>query len=489
MSQILSILTGTRTFFFTILCLACHSGAFGATSFVGGAGASLNSASNWSSGLPTLSNPGLLAGNASSTYTKQGDLNGKALDISGNSQLTGTKKTILTNGDITVRDSGRWEMSKDVTVGQNSGAAGSTVRVQGDGEFDVVGGKLTIGRAQKGTFIQDGGQLHVSKDILLGAQAGGAGSTYQLNDGVLTADGKVTVARGTSLNVDGGTANIAKAIAITSAGSSYTQSGGEVNAADKLTFNNRTTGTVSGGQLNVSSNLAVKQNAVLTVSGGSVSVSGDTAIENKGKITQTGGSVLLNGDLDIKGTGVYDIQGGELRVSGAITVSSANGLLWGGGSTLGVAPGDSTIQYNGNLNAGPGSRLDLNNPGEMLLVLNNLNLNGLIVDGYDMGLPAYSGSVQSGQLLLIQAALINGTESDIAFTNFVGLEGMTQINPGDAFNAATDSVYWFNVTGTQVTLDWSLGLTAPIPEPSTALMLLLGTVGVFCRRRRKNDCF
>jgi hypothetical protein len=460
-----------------------QSASFGATSFVGTAGAAVNLGANWDNGLPTLANPGLLAGSDSAQYANENDLNTRALDVSGTSNLVGTARTRITNGDITIRDSAHWESDDDVTIGRNAGGGGtSVVRVQDNASFEVVDGDLVVGRNQKGDFIQSGGTVDVSRKLLIGEAADATGSSYQLNGGTLTVADEVNVENGTNFVIGGGTANLADKVTVKDSGSSYTQSGGVVNAAGEFKLDKNTAGTITGGELNVTNRLTLLDNATFNVSGGLVTATGDTEID-KATVLQTGGLVRLDGNLDITGDGVYNLDGGELQVAGTISVSSANGFLWGTGGTLGVHPSASTIQFDSDLNLSPGSVVDLDSPAEQLLILNDLTINGVIVDGYDVGLPAYSGVVQSGQLLLIEAALINGTEADITFTNFTGLNGMTRINAGDSFDPNTDSVYWFSVTGTQVTLDWSMAQFAAVPEPSTAFLLISGAL-LLGRRRR-----
>ena len=157
-----------------------------------------------------------------------------------------------------------------------------------------------------------------------------------------------------ALNVDGGVANLSDKVTLKDDGSSYSQSGGVVNAAGEMKFEKDTIGTISGGQLNVNDNLVIEDDVSLTISGGGLYVAGDTGIDN-GTITQTGGAVVLNGDLDITGSGVYDLTAGSLQVNGAINVSNANGFLWGAGGTLGAHPSDSTIEFDGNLDFGAGT--------------------------------------------------------------------------------------------------------------------------------------
>ncbi len=451
------------------------------TNFIGASGGSVTSPGNWDNGVPTLANVGGLLGSSVAAYNDDEDLNGMAFDISGNASLTGgDAKT--ENVQITIRDTGNWSATGDIVVGEQGSSTGSQVLIRDSGSLQSSR-DLDVGNEQVGLVDLTGGSVNVGRDFSIGTDGAGSGSSYGQSAGNLTVNRHASVANASSLKIDGGTANITGRLDLEDAGSTFAQSGGTTTIGGATRLRRDTAADISGGEVNFGGQLRVDRDASVNVSSGTVNAANDIRLaQNGATMTQTGGIVTVDGNLDLDGGSnkTYALAGGALAVEGTIIVTGSNNFEWRDGGTLTTHPNFSVVNFDGDLTADTGARFRVNSGTDQLNVFADLTINDLTIDGYGATLPAYNGTVQTGQSTLLTAANINGTAADIAFS---GMSGLTLINAGDPFDPNTDSVYWLTVTNNFVAVNWSLA-GAAVPEPDSLALLVVGLT-ILTRRRRR----
>lgn len=277
--------------------------------------------------------------------------------------------------------------SRDLTVGNNSGASGAVAL---SGGVLTVTDALNIGNVagSTGTLSATAGQLN----------AGGAGGTEHLFVGVaglgtmaISGVATVTVSNGRDL-VIGDAAN-------NGANNAVTLSGGVLTVGDSIEIGDA---SAARGTLTVSGGLGTATNVNIGNAGGST-----------GTVTVSSGRLTAVGDLVVgrTGLGALTISGGAVT-AGVVTVGDFTG---GSGSTLTVAggrldttgTGDLDVDYAATLNVSSGTvGVDMINFATNGISTLNLS-GGLITLGNDFNVGAGFGATgivnQSGGAVQIAA--------------------------------------------------------------------------------------
>ena len=303
--------------------------------------------------------------------------------------------------------------------GVNWGLAGS-----GSGVLNVTGGTLSTGYLGLGA----------------GNNGGTETGTLNISGGTVTADQDMlvgwSVTPGSSINVSGGTFNMAGAAAAFNVGH---------GAAASL--------NVSGtGDVNLDRSLTVKNASTVGISGGTFDIG------NSGSLIVTNGSVTVNGGALTSGSG-QDFIGSGSGTSGVLNISS--GSFNKSGNVLFVGWGDSTGTVNqsgGNVTLGTGETLWLGNGGVGTGTYNlsggNFTSNGLVrfgVFGSGTGIFNQSGGTAELTSVTEWGALGNynlqgGTLKALADLGFSGAISGLHLNiTGSAGNATVDT-NGFNIT-------------------------------------------
>ena len=416
----------------------------------------IGEADNWDSGLPTLTDVGCVGGSFSTTYDRNGaaDLNARQIIFEGTASLNGGGAQ-LTDSIIILTEDSAWTADGTTRLGRNAGTeANMSVLIQDDATWTIgSGGNLQVGRNQVAIVNQSGGTVNVGNNVVVGSADGGSGSSYTISGGLLDVERDIQVKRSSTLTISETdpinaptTVDIVRNLDLEGTGSQITISGGEV------------------------------------IVGQNISVSSDNI-----NITQTGGTVKVTNNIQLNnGSGrEYRLQGGRLEVASRIIVGSNNVFVWESGGVLAVATGETFIDYRGDLTAGSGAELDLANNTQYLDVGGELIVNGLTINGYDLMLALQQepegGNRVEGSYLLIETNTFDTADIDNItpiFTDSIGeLIDRTQvgsINP-------TDTVFWIDNDGNDIRLYYSI---APVPEPSTALIAMMGA-GLLAMRRRR----
>jgi hypothetical protein len=297
-------------------------GGHGVLELAGGtlvaAGLTVNGALNWTGGT--------MSGGATTTIAAEANLT-----ISGGALVKSfSGRTISNAGTVTwTSDAADIQSSGGSNVFNNTG----TFNAQNNSHMSVAGGTLTFNNQAGGTLNRSGagtttqfavpfnnaGTVDVTSGTLSLAGGGSSGGTF-------------SVPLGTTLDLAGGTHNLATGSSVNGAGDASV-SGGTVNFAGSYTVTGNT--NISGGSANF--------NVPTSITGGSLS--GGT-LGGSATATVTGSLDWIAGTMS--GTGTTAIApGATLTVSGGGVVTSTRALNNAGtvnvtGGTLSLAGGDSS---------------------------------------------------------------------------------------------------------------------------------------------------
>lgn len=297
--------------------------------------------------------------------------------------------------------------------------------------------------------------------------------TVNANSGTLNLNGGVTQHSGATLNggtwnvTGGSTLNINTGSNITTlgTGASVTLSGAG-SAFTKITtaLNN------NQGSFTLANNRDLTTAGAFTNSGTMTVQDSTTVMTVNGSYTQTAGSTILSNGGTIMLSTNLNLNGGELKGSGTIT-----GNVITGGTTT-IAPGESpgTLTINGNLTLGSGNTLAMEIGGlTQGSLYDYLDVNGVttLAGILDVNLDSiFGGTLTGGETftLLTSNSTLTGSFSNVANGSRLNvLGGSFQVNYG----------------GNDVVLGDYLS-SSPVPEPSRALLIILGLGGVMLRRKR-----
>ncbi len=444
----------------------------------------LNMAVNTSAGGTVLADLNITGGNVT-LGTGSGTAVNMANAVSGR---TATSNMVITGGTV--------EVTGNIVRTGGAGTENATVTVNG-GTLDLNGNSIGGGSAVI-TLAAHSGTLRNLGEL------NGGGTLTKTTAGVLVLEGPNTYTGKTI--IDAGKLSI----------SDETNLGANPGAptADQLTLN--------GGTLLTTANLTLDD------SNRGITVSAASSIETNAGTTATISSTILgsanltkegDGTLNFTSaqagyTGSVTINGGTLLAtnttgsatgSGPVTVS-ATGTLGGTGSI--IAGSNNNITINGTLDAGmpaasSGTALALTVGGTGSLALNgatqfqlftNINtgtLNGnTAADQLVVNAPDWSNLIFGGSSTLTITTGLTATSfvagDSWKIFDWLGVAaGSTPVQGTNGFNAISAPTL-------DVNLDWdysALFTTGTIsiivvPEPSRALLLLLGLLGLMMRRRR-----
>ncbi len=284
------------------------------TVFTGAVDGDIGNPANWDAGLPR--NDGLLDGVVPDGFPGLvGSPQNKNINFGGGSSYSSNGfGAVLATGYHTVFDgSGSSTFTNNgLFLGWDGGAAGrSTFAWNSTGVLETT--RLFVGRFAEGDFVQSAGTVNQtntgSLDFVIGELAGSEGSSYTMTGGTINAAGEIEVRRGT-----------------------FQQSGGQVNAAHfngiewggdgELTF----IWTLAGGTLrtqalnNFNAGDAIDfpdgSSGVLQVLNSNVDTAAMAALVAAGRITRAGATAAA-GAFDISVVNIDGVDYTQLRVGAA----------------------------------------------------------------------------------------------------------------------------------------------------------------------------
>jgi autotransporter-associated beta strand protein len=394
-------------------------------------------------------------------------------------------------------------------------------RFGGTGVYDMTGGTLSKvgdnnfiigdagnGQASNGTLNLSGNaNVSINNELWVGQAAAGTGTLAMSGNSSLSTGNWLAVGRegatGT-VNISGGTltkggANNSHFIVGSLGGrGTVNQSGGTVN-------------TVGSGEIRLGEGAST---ALWDLSGGTITTDGlqvawagganEFRIRNSGSIAtafltvgasgtgvvnQSGGTVAITGNLDVQGggTGTYNLTGGSLSVNG--NIDGTNGTFtFTGGKITRSSPG--IITFNGNLTTGTGlAVLDLDNDKTFDINGAFNKVAGITLELTGLSIPAWDGTgIDVGSFPLGAVDSIVGifdpatdTITGLTINNPFGATFVSEaVGEGSLFDPNSQSVYWIQESGGNVTLQYSV-----VPEPGSASLLAIAGLALGLRRRRK----
>ncbi|MBE7496315.1 MAG: PEP-CTERM sorting domain-containing protein [Verrucomicrobiaceae bacterium] len=423
----------------------------------------------WSSGTMTSTGTtNILASIAIDTAGTKFINSGRTVNIGDSVGAAGSVTASWSGGAITnlgpmnVRSDAAFTTSFDGAM-QGGGSPGGALNIHAGGSFTKNGGTGTTSIGTDGNWFSfnNSGTVNVSSGTL--ALGGGAGTVAQHSGTTLTG-GTWNVTNGASINITNGsnitTNGAASTVMLDGAGSSFNRLTDALNNNQgSFTIKNDRDLTTAGAYTNSGTTRVEDSTTVMTIgSGGSAAY------------TQTGGvTALVNGAfID---PSVFNLNGGTLQGTGTI---ESNVLAGPGSNTIapGLSPGALTI--NGDLTLSSGSTLAME--------LGGLT-QGTLYDYLDVnGVLTLAG--------MLDLDFINDFQNSLANNEILTLATANSAIMGSFSNVASGS---YLTTNYPIALQVWYGAGSPfgaenlvvvIPEPSRALLMMLGGLALLQRRRQ-----
>jgi fibronectin-binding autotransporter adhesin len=449
--------------------------AYSGTAFAGPTGSiatgDWNTAGTWNSGVPT-------------NGTAAGIIDGRTVTFQTGDSWSG----------------GGW--AAGLLIGATGGPEGWWgVGTGGTGTLNVTGGTLStgylaIGFEATGTMNVSGGNVTADQDLLLGWQ-GATGSSINVSGGTFNMAGAAAsynIGHGAAatFNVSGGTVNMNRTVNILN-GSSVNVSGtGVMNVNEYFTSGGAV--NVSGGTLNFQraggSHFGLSTTAVMTLTGGQVNAVTDLylGLSGNGTVNQSGGTFSTGtqafwlavgggvaaynqsgGTLETSafagggGTASYTFSGGTLKATGALNLAT-NVIT---NSITGTAGSGSTIDSNGNTVTVNAAQIALGGSG----VLTKTGAGSLTINN-DAGFSTGTWNVNAGSVDMV--GYFNGASVNVAGgTLNINRVGGAHISLSST-STATLSSGAINNTG-DLYLGYSAGGNGTLNQSGGAL----GVTGIF----------
>ncbi len=366
-------------------------------------------------------------------------VSGQDLDLAGKVDATTTAMLTATAGDVSSAGALEIEGSAVTVSGPVLAATDATVTAtSGDATLDAVTattgaiainaatGNIDVGATTAGTTItlsgQDidlAGKVDATTTAMLTATAGNVSSTgaLEIEGSAVTVSGPVLAATDATVTATSGDATLdavtatTGAIAInaatgnidvgaTTAGTTITLSGQDIDLAGKVDATTTATLTATAG--NVSSTSA------LDVEGSAVSVSGDIVGTEGVTLTSTSGNVTVGTVSAPGGNVTVDATGGSVSMQavtasvGAIGITANSGNVDVGATTAGtsITVSGQDIDLAGKVTAGTGAALtatvgDISSTGSMEIEAGSVSLFGRVTAAADVLLTALTGGITS----------------------------------------------------------------------------------------------
>ncbi len=440
--------------------------------------------------LPAGTPPPLVGGSASSlrvgdfggtgTFTQSGG--SVSVDGSFNIGNQGGNGTYAISGGSLTLNNGLSSIGRTTSsvAGASTGllqiSAAATVNISGTSTL-IIGDRDASGPQGVGTITQTGGTLAVGPSAGLYLAGYGTGNTYNLNGGTLEIGGNSLQgnygAGGTyAFNLGGGTIKVVGSDLITAVSANLMAS---------------TTSTINTNGLNasLSGSLSGSGSLVKTGTGTLVFTAAST---NSGGTSVSEGTVLANNSSgSALGTGPVTVDtGATLGGNGKVDLSGSNSIFINGALVVGKSGDTAAAQLTLSTVTGSGSTV-LGNTSMVFMDIMGGAGHGSSID------PSHADQLRLFGDLTINpgATLVLGNPNGISSSSWAY---------GDTFQVFS----WSGggtVSGTFTSLDFSAlniptslrldyselnttGYISLVPEPSRALLLMFGGIGLMARRRR-----
>ncbi|HOD82789.1 MAG TPA: PEP-CTERM sorting domain-containing protein, partial [Phycisphaerae bacterium] len=432
------------------------------------------------------------------------------------------------SGTVTVK-------TNNLIIGQAASAVGTYTMNGGKLVLQATGtnGSIRVGNTGKGTFIQNDGEVVANIVDLANVDATTSIGTYTMNGGTLTTSGMLVIGRENqgTFEVVGGTMNIGGALLV--GGTDTTGANDAPHADGTMVIGSASTSPVLNlGQFEIGRHNV----GVVTQNSGTVSVNGANNLvlsqyaNGNGTYNMTGGELLLgtgtNGNINFnQGTGLFDQTGGLVKFNGGSvklgnnptsqsTYKLRGGTLDLGGGDVAVGSGNETFEFSGGR---------LMNVGQFNMPMSQLG--GTLAPGGSVGKTIITGAYNQSAGATLEIEL-----DGLAGPGVTGGNDVLQVNQGVSLNGILDVLVNFPapenavfqillangsglISGTFQTPD-GLELTegtifygtgqgrnpflityiggdgndvtlTVVPEPASALLLLLSLPAVATRLRRR----
>lgn len=484
------------------------------TLVVSGAGSTYSGVTTVSTGTLVVTDPNALGGTGGGTVVAPGAI----LELDGGVSI-GAEDIILqstgSNSYATLRSAGgtnTWGGNISFTGGYGGlgAASGATLNLTG----------ATINKTDVALFITGGGTVNINNVI------GGDGDTGEFNDdlnvvgatvqlnALNTYTGPTNVYGGGTLR-NGITDALPNSSIVGNAASTTLTLGNAADGAVTNTYDlngyDQTVATlntvITGTNSNFITNNSATTTSTLSVSAGDFAGiiqnggsgqtvnlvkqgSGADVLTLKGANTYTGTTVVMNGTLQVgfndvgtTGTGLTTVQTtGTIAGTGTILGNATISGVLKPGDAAGVSLGILDIAGDLTLNGTSTSYFQIGDPNLVFDQVHNTLGTGVLTLG---------GFIDLGTLFAGGYSPVNGDSWQL-FANFGSIGGtfnagtnyrQSGTGGGDLFLPTLTGIYKWDVS--QFTTNGTIAIY--VPEPSRALLLLVGMLGIFGRRRRRND--
>lgn len=385
---------------------------------------------------------------------------------SGQRVLTGVQgapTSAATAGDsILLASGGRITFNDGATGGSFSGT------IEGAGEIQIAGTgglRLSGANAFTGTAaVQENSKLIVADNTNLGSASVALGNSSALvfessaanNGGSNTFSNTISLAGGNGVLENTGAGTVVVTGAVVGSGQLTTKAGsGNLTLSGTNTYTGAT--NVSDGKLTISSTGTINSTSGVTIGAGEFNYNSSTALTQNVSFSGTGGTLSGSG-----------------TITSHVNVTEAN--------TLGIGNSPGTMNFDSGLTIGGTYSFELvggTSSADLGNVTGNLNLGG-ILDLVQLGTYTYGDKFT----LLSYSGTLAGIFKDTSLhalpddTLFTAAGGVWQINYNDTIaglNGGTQSNF-ITITAMSV-----------IPEPTVAVLLGLGVMGLSVRKRGPHD--